>query len=208
MGQRTITINGRQIPVYDDELTGDHVKALAEIPEADRPGRQVVLQQPDRNLLVPDHEPIRVVPDAIFTHHARHSKAASGQTLRSRRLEQEVALVQRLYPSAVMANDESWLLISNYQLPNGWDPDITTILVVPPLNYPESGPDGFYLGDKLRRFGRNPRHYFRNYRKNKFTHLGYIWYCLEDTDHNWQPEYDSLVTFLDAIWTYLGSVPD
>lgn len=208
MSRRTITINGRQVPVYDDELTGDDVKALAGIAEDDRDKRQVVVQQPDRNVLVPDHDAIRVVPDAVFTHHARHSKAAVTATVRSRRLQRELAVVRRLFPQAEAASDLSWVLIPDYTLPHGWEPSLTTILIVPPPNYPEAGPDGFYLGDRLRRHGRTPGHYFRAYRKNRFADRGYVWYCLEDPERNWQPEHDSLVTFLDAIWTYLGSVPD
>jgi hypothetical protein len=50
-----------------------------------------------------------------------------------------------------------------------------------------------------------PGHYFTNYH-NPYAKAGYRWYCLEDPDRNWRPEYDSLVTFVEAIRTYLGLV--
>lgn len=83
------------------------------------------------------------------------------------------------------------------------------MLIVPPANYPEAAPDGFYLGSQLRRRdgGRlvEPGHYFAGY-KNRYAQLGYRWYCLEDPERNWDPRHDSLVTFVEAIRTYLGTV--
>lgn len=77
MTEKMITINGRQVPVFDDELTGDQLKQMAGLPHQERDKRQVVLQEGDRNVLVPDHRPIRVPSNAVFTDHARHSKAGS-----------------------------------------------------------------------------------------------------------------------------------
>lgn len=210
MTKRIIKINGREIPVFDDELTGEEIKQMAGIPHQEQPKRQVVLQEGNLNVLVPDHEPIRITPDTAFTHHARHSKAGPA-TLRERRLVDEVEMLKRAFPGTFLAGDMSWVLIENYMLPAGWQPDETTILLVPPLNYPEAGPDGFYLAHGLKKRSgltlETPGHYFPKY-KNPYADAGYFWYCLEDKEGNWNSRYDSLLTFLDAIWTYLGSVPD
>jgi hypothetical protein len=83
------------------------------------------------------------------------------------------------------------------------------VLIVPPFTYPESAPDGFYLGDHLRRRDGirlvTPGHYFANY-KNPYANAGFRWYCLEDPERNWRPTHDSLLTFVEAIRTYLGTV--
>lgn len=51
---------------------------------------------------------------------------------------------------------------------------------------------------------RTPGHYFRDY-KNPFVGAGYRWYCLEDPESNWNPGYDTLVSFVEAVRTYLGT---
>jgi hypothetical protein len=68
---RIIRINGIDVPVIDDELTGSQVKRLGAIP----PGRVLVRQELDRNVIIPDSARIRVAGGEVFTHHAHHSKA-------------------------------------------------------------------------------------------------------------------------------------
>jgi hypothetical protein len=81
-------------------------------------------------------------------------------------------------------------------------------MVVVPVTYPESAPDGFYVGERLRRRDGghlvDPGHYFRGY-NNPYAELGYVWYCLEDPHRLWDARHDSLVTFVEAIRTYLGT---
>ncbi|WP_262401454.1 E2/UBC family protein [Actinomadura sp. CNU-125] len=109
----------------------------------------------------------------------------------------------------MVPDDTSYVYIKDFRLPAGWVPDRTNVLIVPPAAYPECAPDGFYLGARLRRRSGNhlvqPGHYFRDYH-NPFKELGYHWYCLEDTDRKWRADQDSLVTFVEAIRTYLGTV--
>jgi len=129
---------------------------------------------------------------------------------RHRRLANEARQLAVAFPRLELAADDSWLVIPDFRLPSGWTPPRTTVLVVPPLNYPEAGPDGFYLAARLSRIvnGRlvQPGHYFGKY-KNPYAAAGYHWYCLEDQASCWDPHYDSLVTFVEAIRTYLGT-PD
>ncbi|MDT3440471.1 E2/UBC family protein [Pseudofrankia sp. BMG5.37] len=124
-----------------------------------------------------------------------------------RRVLGEAAQLLCAYPELRVAADGSWLLIPEFRLPGGWAPARTTVLIAVPLTYPECAPDGFYLGDRLRRrdgaFLVSPGHYFREYH-NPYADLGYLWYCLEDPERRWSPGVDSLVTYVEAIRTYLG----
>jgi hypothetical protein len=127
----------------------------------------------------------------------------------SRRIRLEAAQLAAAYPGLRVAEDDTWILVPEFRLPAGWEPALTTVLVVVPFTYPEAAPDGFFLGDRLRRrLGAglaDPGHYFRGY-NNPFGDLGYVWYCLEDPDRRWNPSLDSLVTYVEAIRTYLGTV--
>jgi hypothetical protein len=202
---KTIRINGVDVPVIDDLLSGRDLKRLAGLP-ADR---VVVRQEPDRNTIVPDDRRIRVADREQFTHHARHSKAVAVSAPRRARIRYEAAQLAAAYPGLTVAGNDSYVHIPAFRLPPYWEPDRTDVLIVPPVNYPEAAPDGFFLGDHLRRRdgGRlvEPGHYFGGY-KNRYAGLGYRWYCLEDPDRNWDCRQDSLVTFVEAIRTYLGTV--
>jgi hypothetical protein len=200
---RTIRINGVDVPVIADQLSGEEIKRLAGIGEE----RVVVRQEPDRNTIVPDTQRIRVADGDVFTHHARHTKAAV-TTPRSRRLRTEAAQLAGGYPGLTVADDDTWIVIDGFRLPAGWVPDRTRVMLTPPPNYPQAGPDGFYLAARLRRRTgtclTTPGHYFATYH-NPYAQLGWWWYCLQDPERNWDPRLDSLVTFVEAIRTYLGT---
>ncbi len=127
-----------------------------------------------------------------------------------RRIRLEAAQLAGAYPGLRIAGDDSWILIPEFRLPTGWEPTRTTVLVVVPVTYPESAPDGFFLGSRLRRHDGgsgslvDPGHYFHGY-NNPYADLGYVWYCLEDPYRRWDPRLDSLFTFVEAIRTYLGT---
>jgi len=137
---RTIRINGVDVPVIADQLSGEEIKHLAGIGAE----RVVVRQEPDRNTIVPDSQRIRVADGDVFTHHARHSKAAPA-TRRSARLRWEAAALAAAYPALRLADDDTWLTIEKFRLPAGWVPDRTSVMITPPATYPQCAPDGFYL---------------------------------------------------------------
>jgi hypothetical protein len=128
-------------------------------------------------------------------------------TLANARLRLEAAVLRSAYPGLSIAEDGTWVMIPHFRLPAGWVPDRTTVLIVPPPNYPECSPDGFYLTAQLRRHVAGqlapPGHYFNGYH-NPYAHLGWYWYCLQDPDRNWDPAQDTLLSFVEAIRTYLG----
>jgi hypothetical protein len=200
---RTIRINGVDVPVIADQLSGEEIKHLAGIGTE----RVVVRQDADRNTIVPDTQKIRVADGDVFTHHARHSKATAVVTRRSARVRLEAAALAGAYPGLRLADDDSWLVIDGFRLPAGWVPDRTTVMITPPVNYPQCAPDGFFLAAQLRRRRAGklvaPGHYFRGYH-NPYAELGWWWYCLQDPHGRWDPAQDSLLTFVEAIRTYLG----
>lgn len=205
---KTIRINGIDVPVIDDQLSGRDIKQMAGLP-ADR---VLVHQEGDRNTIVPDDRRIRVADQQSFTHHARHSKAnstpANEVSLRRLMVRREAAQLAAAYPGLSVPPDDSYVHIPGFRLPAQWVPDRTAVVIIPPANYPEAAPDGFFLGDNLRRRDGStlttPGHYFSNY-KNPYARAGYRWYCLEDPESNWDARYDSLVSFVEAIRTYLGA---
>ncbi len=134
-----------------------------------------------------------------------------------RRIRLEAAQLAGAYPGLRIADDDSWIIIPEFRLPAGWEPTRTTVLVVVPVTYPESAPDGFFLGSRLQRHDHSglgglgglgglvdPGHYFHGF-NNPYADLGYVWYCLEDPYRRWNPRLDSLLTFVEAIRTYLGT---
>jgi hypothetical protein len=156
----TIRINGIDVPVIDDDLTGAELKRAGGIP----PDRVLVRQGRDRNTIVPDGQRVRVAEGEVFAHHARHSKAmphpraapashggrAQAANQRSRRVRWEAAQLAGGYPGLSVADDDSWVIIPDFRLPAGWAPDRTTVLLVPPATYPECAPDGFSRGSQPR----------------------------------------------------------
>jgi hypothetical protein len=201
---KTIRINGVDVPVIADQLSGEEIKRLAGI-DAER---VLVRQERNRNVIVPDGKRLRVADADTFTHHARHSKAHTAVSRRSARVRLEAAALASAYPGLEIADDDSYVIIPDFRLPKGWVPDRTTVLIIPPAAYPECAPDGFYLAAQLqRRSGSRlvtPGHYFKHHH-NPYADLGYYWYCLEEREGTWQAHQDSLLTFVEAIRTYLGT---
>ncbi|MCC7077128.1 MAG: hypothetical protein IT198_08390 [Acidimicrobiia bacterium] len=153
----------------------------------------------------------RFSSDDILANHVPHSKASPRLFRYNRRVERlrrEVRQLRLAYPSLTIDPDWAWVLIEDFRLPDGWQPSRTAVLIKPPLSYPDAAPDGFYLGARLRKQSggtwKAPGHYFDRY-KNPYASLGYYWYCLEDPDGSWDPQRDSLLTFVEAIRTYLGT---
>ncbi|WP_322769286.1 hypothetical protein, partial [Frankia sp. Cr1] len=68
---RTIRINGIDVPVIADEMTGADIKAAAGVDD----NRVLIRQDTDRNTIVGDSQRVRVADGDVFAHHARHSKA-------------------------------------------------------------------------------------------------------------------------------------
>ncbi|WP_322762696.1 hypothetical protein [Frankia sp. Cr2] len=71
---RTIRINGIDVPVIADEMTGADIKAAAGVDD----NRVLIRQDADRNTIVGDSQRVRVADGDVFAHHARHSKAVPG----------------------------------------------------------------------------------------------------------------------------------
>lgn len=105
---KTIRINGVDVPVIADQLSGEEIKRLAGVNHE----RVVVRQEADRNTIIPDAQRIRVADGDVFTHHARHSKAASpavgvatAPTRRRTRLRWETNVLAAAYPGLQVADD-------------------------------------------------------------------------------------------------------
>ncbi|MDT3440470.1 hypothetical protein [Pseudofrankia sp. BMG5.37] len=76
---RTIRINGIDVPVIADEMSGSELKQAAGI----EPDRVLVKQDPERNTIVGDGQRVRLADGDVFAHHARHSKARDRRVVRA-----------------------------------------------------------------------------------------------------------------------------
>lgn len=120
---KTIRINGIDVPVIEDQLSGRDLKRMAGIPK----DRVLVQQEADRNTIVADDRRIRVADRDSFTHHAQHSKASTGVSLRWRRVRYEAAQLAAGYPGLRVADDASYVFIPGFRLPQRWVPDRTCV---------------------------------------------------------------------------------
>ncbi len=89
---------------------------------------------------------------------------------RLKRIKQEAALAAAQFSVSRKADvdpdAESWVVIYDFPLPNGFNYKTTDILILLPPSYPQTPPDWFYMDPRLqRRDGSRPPHYFEEIRK-------------------------------------------
>ena len=126
-----------------------------------------------------------------------------------RRIAQEVMLLAMAFGRVNYdANRYTWVHIPSFRLPPGWKKATTQILILLPAAYPQVGPDGFYLDQKLRdRWGRAPGHYFEKGEHSKHARLGWAWFCLHQEPSKrggWEAssnvmEGDNLLKYVELI---------
>lgn len=66
------------------------------------------------------------------------------------RLNKELEIVRKEYPSAMMGDNFSFIIIPDFPLPRGWNMDKTEFMLEIPAGYPVTPPDNFYVSEGLR----------------------------------------------------------
>lgn len=120
------------------------------------------------------------------------------------RLEKEIELLRRNYPSVLTGTDEDWVIIDKVPLPTGYNRDVTDVLFFIPSGYPETPPDNFFVPAGLRLEGGgqpdafNPNH--RTHRNEQWDR--YSWHL----DNGWSPA--ASIEEGSNLLTFMGSVED
>jgi hypothetical protein len=81
MGSKHIVVNGREVVVPDELLTGRELKDLIAMP----PGRNLVHQREEQSQLVADEEPIRLEDGDYFADIPTYRRGDGGGRLAVRR---------------------------------------------------------------------------------------------------------------------------
>lgn len=113
----------------------------------------------------------------------------------SRRMihEQIVAVSEKLFKghSNIDFDDThyNWMTIERYQLPEGWEPHCSPLMILFPTEYPQIPPVGFYLPDHVK--SPNGHLYNGAYHGASDAPLqkGWKWYCTYVNHGNWSPAY-------------------
>jgi len=66
------------------------------------------------------------------------------------RLNKELEIVQKKYPSATVGSNLSFIIVPDFPLPAGWNVDKTELMLEIPAGYPVTPPDNFYVSEGLR----------------------------------------------------------
>jgi hypothetical protein len=68
----------------------------------------------------------------------------------SQRVEAEVALLRLRYARVDVAPDDTWVIVREVVIPDGWDRRAVDVLIVIPPGYPVTPPDNFFVPQGLR----------------------------------------------------------
>ncbi|MCH8905986.1 MAG: hypothetical protein IH840_02765 [Candidatus Heimdallarchaeota archaeon] len=69
----------------------------------------------------------------------------------SGRVSQEITLLKRKYPRLNYHEENSWVVIPNYELPaDRFNMEMTDLHFLIPIGYPNTAPDNFFVNQNLR----------------------------------------------------------
>lgn len=75
------------------------------------------------------------------------------------RIDKELALLNRYYPSLKYNSEGQWVLVPSYRLPTGWNRETTDVAFQIPLIYPGNPPYGIYVPVDIRFQSALPNNY-------------------------------------------------
>ena len=108
-----------------------------------------------------------------------------------------------------------WMTVERYQLPHGWEPGISPLMIIFPTEYPQLAPVGFYLAKHVR----SPHGHLLNSAHHGASDApmqqGWNWYCAYVNPGSWCPAYgryaddwrkgDSLFDYFTLVGEVLAS---
>lgn len=135
-----IFINKKRFELEQHVQTGEHLKHLAGIPLGD----VLFLQHPGEDEVIPNHAEITLKDGEHF-----HSQPPADYGLGAALLEEAGIAPNR----ATMHSEPSgwvFVVISNYNLPEGFAPNQVDLLVKLPPGFPDAAPDMFWVHPEVR----------------------------------------------------------
>ena len=100
------------------------------------------------------------------------------------------------------------VLVERFNLPRGFNRQISKLLITLPYDYPEMPPEAMYIERKLKKNGDEPGHYYEDsLGDERIRRAGYAWYSIHFTA--WSPSFrsiirgDNLLTAINALYDAL-----
>lgn len=146
----TIFINDVEVEAPEHKMTGAEIKALGNIPPANRLYREVKGNRPD--IPIDDTEVVNLKKD---DHFYDIPPAVKGEALRGLLpvVVQQIDRVRQDYPDLIVTQNQDGTIsleIPSYELPTGWNKTQTSIMVTVPVGYPDNKPQGFHVDPDLK----------------------------------------------------------
>ncbi len=116
------------------------------------------------------------------------------------RLKNDIRALSYVYP-VLLDDDCKSIVVSNFNLPSGYNANYITILLELPRDYPETPPGvagaNVYVPNNLRFKGRKPE----DFHENSGPDAKWAWWCYEWID--WNPCKDNLITFFELLRAHM-----
>ncbi len=117
------------------------------------------------------------------------------------RIAEEIRLLKEKYPSLKHGEGYRWVMISDFNLPEGYNRKTTRLLFLIPNAYPQAAPDNFYVDPGLKFANENP---LTSYSEGAQIPIEGSWGCFSWHPEIWQPAAeikngDNLLTFIRSV---------
>ncbi len=117
------------------------------------------------------------------------------------RIIKEIELLRTKYANLQHGQDNDWIMIPDFPLPEGWNRQQTKLLFLIPPTHPHAPPDNFYVESGLKLNDGNP---ISNYSEGAGVPIGGTWGCFSWHAEIWHPsdnieDGDNLLTFVRAV---------
>jgi hypothetical protein len=116
------------------------------------------------------------------------------------RIDQEVGLLKKYYPTLEVSADKMWILIPNYQLPTnmGWNKEVIPVAAQFPNGFPGAAPYGIYVPSDLLINEEVPTNFEK--KANQIPPFSGEWGIFSWSPETWRPTADVLTGSNMAIF--------
>lgn len=117
------------------------------------------------------------------------------------RIAEEIRLLKEKYPSVQYGEGYKWVMIPEFNLPEGYNRKTTRLLFLIPSVYPQAAPDNFYVDSGLKFANGNQ---LTSYSEGAQIPIEGSWGCFSWHPEIWQPSAeikngDNLLTFMRSV---------
>ncbi|MFA6357401.1 MAG: E2/UBC family protein [Candidatus Omnitrophota bacterium] len=117
------------------------------------------------------------------------------------RIAEEACLLKAKYPNLQFGQNYAWIMIPDFNLPEGYNCKTTRLLFLISSSYPHASPDNFYVDAGLKFANNNP---LASYSEGAQVPIQGSWGCFSWHPEIWQPSAeiqkgDNLLTFMKSV---------